>query len=251
MPAHLSDPVLLAVVAFGAFAAGFTTGFAGFGTGLVASGFWFHALPAAMVPPLAAMAAVAGQLMGLATVRTAFAWRRCLPFLTGGIIGIPFGVLALTVAAPGLLRVAVGGFLVAYAALQFAGTARLAIGERGGRALDGAVGAGGGVLGGFAGLSGPLPVVFLQMRGWPAAEQRGVYQPFNLVILAIATGGMALGGAIDRDVLIVAAVCLPMTLLGAWAGARSFAGTGETTFRRVVLGLLLISGAVLVGEAVI
>ena len=33
------------IVLLGALLAGFTTGFAGFGTGLVASGLWFHALP--------------------------------------------------------------------------------------------------------------------------------------------------------------------------------------------------------------
>jgi uncharacterized membrane protein YfcA len=67
------DLSTLAIVIVGALVAGFTTGFAGFWTGLVASGLWFHALPAAMVPPLIALASVTAQIVGLITVRKAFA----------------------------------------------------------------------------------------------------------------------------------------------------------------------------------
>jgi uncharacterized membrane protein YfcA len=70
----IPDPASLAFVLIGALLAGFTTGFAGFGTGLVAAGLWFHALPTEMVPPLVALTAVAAQLVGLATMRRSFEW---------------------------------------------------------------------------------------------------------------------------------------------------------------------------------
>src|SRR3546814_17357102 len=57
---------------------------------------------------------------------------------------------------------------------QLSGLTRLAIGAWGGRPSDAAVGVGGGILGGFAGLSGPLPLIWLQLRGGPSAEQREV-----------------------------------------------------------------------------
>src|SRR5216684_1349058 len=94
------DLSTLAIVIVGALVAGFTTGFAGFGTGLVASGLWFHALPAAMVPPLVALAAVAAQIVGLITVRKAFAWSQAMPYLLGGVIGVPLGISALAAASP-------------------------------------------------------------------------------------------------------------------------------------------------------
>ena len=59
----LPDAAAWALVMAGALIAGFTTGFAGFGTGLVASGFWFYALPAHAVPPLVAFASVAAQIV--------------------------------------------------------------------------------------------------------------------------------------------------------------------------------------------
>src|ERR1700742_2645303 len=115
------DLTSLAIVYIGALIAGFTTGFAGFGTGLVASGLWFHALPAPMVPPLVALASVAGQLVGAVTVRKSFDWPRMVPFLIGGAIGIPLGVGALAVVSPFLLKPSVGVFLIVYPLSQLIG----------------------------------------------------------------------------------------------------------------------------------
>lgn len=249
MTAALPDLATLAIVLLGALVAGFTTGLAGFGTGLVASAFWLHALPAPIVPPLAVLASVAGQLVGLVTLRKAFAWRRVAPFLIGAVLGLPFGFWALSVASPSVLRLSVGAFLIAYAVFQLSGLARLGVGDWGGRRADGAVGLGGGFLGGFAGLSGPLPLIWLQLRGGTSAEQRATYQPFNLIVLALAGGAMAMAGKIDRGVLTIAILCLPMTLLGAWLGARVYLGVSEATFRLVILVLLLGSGLFLVGQS--
>ncbi len=84
-------PTLL-IVLLGAFIGGFTTGFAGFGTGLVSSGLWFHVLPAPFVPPLVALASVAAQIVGLISLRKSFEWRRVYPYLAGAVIGVPLGV---------------------------------------------------------------------------------------------------------------------------------------------------------------
>ncbi len=240
------DLSTLAFVIVGALFAGFTTGFAGFGTGLVASGLWFHALPAPMVPPLVAMAAVAGQLVGFVTVRKAFDWRRVSPFLMGGTIGVPLGVGALASASPTALKVSVGAFLVIYAIYRLAWKNRFQIDDWGGRIADSAIGTAGGFLGGFAGLSGPLPLIWLQLRGGPSEKQRATYQPFNLIVLAFAGVSMALAGQITVPVVQVAAFCLPATLAGAWLGARIYVGVSEQAFQRIVLCLLLVSGAILI-----
>ncbi len=244
----MPDTLSLVLVIAGALVAGFTSGFAGFGTGLVASGLWFHALPAPMVPPLVALSSVASQLLGLIAVRGAFDWRRAGPYLAGGLAGVPFGVLALSLASPDILRLVVGLFLVGYALFQLTGLARLAVGSWGGRGADGVIGAGGGVLGGFAGLSGVLPLIWLQLRGGSSDRQRAVYQPFNLIVLALAGIGMVVSGQVDRQVAMVAALGLPATLTGAWIGVRAYRGVSEKTFRRAVLVLLLASGAILIGQ---
>ena len=242
------DLTALSIVFIGAVVAGFITGLAGFGTALVASGLWFHALPAAMVPPLAAMASVMAQVVGFMAVRTAFDWSRAAPYLIGGAIGVPLGVAALAAASPSLLRMTVGAFLITYATYQLLRRRRREIGAWGGRSADGIIGIAGGFLGGFAGLSGPLPLVWLQLRGGESHVQRAVYQPFNLIVLTLAAIGMGVSGQITMPTLWIAVLCLPATLVGAWIGARVYVGVSPLTFQRVVLCLLLVSGCLLLAQ---
>lgn len=250
MLSSLPDLTTLVFLLSGALAAGFVTGFAGFGTGLVASGFWFHVLPAGVVPPLVVMASVAAQLVSLRALKPSFDWPQATPYLLGGALGVPLGVLILTAASPEMLRLCVGFFLMAYALGQFSGFTRLSIGAWGGRGSDGAVGLGGGILGGFTGLSGPLPLIWLQLRGGPSIGQRAVYQPFNLIVLALASAGMAFAGRVDQVVLSSLLVSVPATVIGAWVGARLYRRTSEALFRSVVLCLLLLSGTMLVVQSI-
>jgi uncharacterized membrane protein YfcA len=241
----------LALVMVAALVAGFTTGFAGFGTGLVASGLWLQALPAALVPPLVALNSVAAQIVGLVMVRSAFDWSRAAPYLIGRVIGVPLGVAALAGASPFLLKTSIGTFLVAYASYQLFQRRKRLIGEWGGRTADGMVGIGGGFLGGFAGLSGPLPLIWLQLRGGKSNAQRAINQPFNAVVLTLASIGMSISGQITPRLLWIAILCLPATLFGAWIGARVYVGVSAQTFQRVVLCLLLVSGCILIGQALV
>jgi uncharacterized protein len=243
------DLATFAIVVAAALIAGFTTGFAGFGTGLVASGLWFHALPAPMVPPLVALASVAGQLVGLVTVRKSVDWPRMLPFLIGGMVGIPLGVAALAAVSPSLLRTSVGAFLILYSLYQLIGRRPREIGAWGGKPADGAVGIVGGFLGGFAGLSAPAPLIWLQLRGGDGNSQRAIYQPFNLIVLTFASAAMAVGGQIGAPLVPIAFVCLPATMVGAWIGARAYFGVSPKTFQRLVLCLLLASGCILLAQA--
>ena len=54
----------------------------------------------------------------------------------------------------------------------------------GGKPADMAIGFAGGIMGGLAGLSGPLPILWASVRGWGKAERRGVFQVFNWTILS-------------------------------------------------------------------
>jgi uncharacterized protein len=250
MPSPLLDFPALAMVLAGALVAGFTRGFAGFGTALVASGLWFHALPPAMVPPLVVLASVMGQIVGLMTVRRAFDWTRTLPYLIGGALGVPLGVVALAAVSPFLLRISIGIFLVAYPAHLLLHRRAWRIGTWGGKTADGIVGLGGGFLGGFAGLSGPLPLIWLQLRGGAPDAQRATYQPFNLIVLALAGIGMSVSGQVTQPVLWMALLCLPATLIGAWLGARIYVGVSPQAFQRVILSLLFLSGCILIVQAI-
>lgn len=240
------DVQLLIALATGALAAGFINGFAGFGTALVASGFWFLVLPPHVVPPLIIVSALAAQLVGLMQLARSLNWRKSGLLLSGGILGVPIGAALLAHLDPGLVKILIGGFLITYALLQFAGWPAPPSTAKPEGFWDRIAGFAGGILGGFAGLSGVVPLVWLQLRGFAAKAQRERYQPFNLLVLACATGAMLWIGKLDQELLLYAGVSIPFTLLGAFLGVRCFNGTSDESFRRAVLVLLLISGALIV-----
>ncbi len=235
---------LVLLVLAGALLAGFVNGLAGFGTGLVALGLWLHAIDPLLAAPLVVICSVIAQLLSLITVRPPVRLAQLWPYLLGGIAGVPVGVALLERIDAATFRAAVGLFLVGYCAFALL-SRRLPVIDRGGRVADGAVGFAGGILGGAAGLSGALPTVWCGLKGWGKAAQRAVYQPFNLAILSWALVSYAAAGVLTADVGRLTLLCLPGTVLGVWLGVKAYGRVDDRQFRRVVLWLLLASGAVL------
>lgn len=155
---------LALIIGAGALAAGFVSGLAGFGTGLVALGFWLHVVEPCLAAPLVVICSVVGQVQATAVLRRGVRIARLWPFLAGGLVGVPFGAAILGSVEVATFRAMVGVFLILYAGVML-GLRQLPVVAWGGRAADGAVGLLGGVMGGIAGLSGPLPTLWCGLRG--------------------------------------------------------------------------------------
>lgn len=235
---------LLALLVFGALVSGFVNGLAGFGTGLVALGFWLHVIEPQQAGPLVVACSLIGGLPSLWRLRGHLDAGRLAVFVIPGLAAVPFGVAALTLIDPGPLKAALGAFLVAYAAFMLLRPHQVAI-TWGGRPADALVGLLGGFLGGIAGLSGALPTPWSALRGWPKHERRAIYQPFSMAILGLAFIILVAKGAIDTELWWLIAVCFPATLIGSWLGLACYGRIGEALFARLVLILLMISGLVL------
>ena len=93
------------------------------------------------------------------------------------------------------------------------------------------VGFAGGILGGLAGLSGPLPILWANLRGWGKDERRGIFQTFNWTILTASLCLQAGTGFVGAEVLWLAAMAFPATLLGAWIGARTYHALSDREFQ--------------------
>ncbi len=76
-------------------------------------------------------------------------------------------------------------------------------------------------------------------------ERRGVFQAFNLSILAAATLWHAATGLVTREVLWLFLLALPGTFLGARLGFAVYRRLSDRRFRDVVLALLAFSGLTL------
>jgi hypothetical protein len=226
------------------FVAALASGLAGFAFALIASGIYLHLLQPAPAVALVLSGSLAAQAVTILRLRGAVVWPRLWPFLLGGVIGIPLGTALLGRLDPATFRAMIGVFLVVYSAfmLLIRHPPRVTFG---GRAADGAVGLVGGVMGGLAGLSGALPTVWCGLRGWPKDEQRGVFQPFIVVMQALALVALVAATPVASGTWLVFLLCLPALLLGAFLGLALYKRVDDAGFRRIVLALLLASGLAL------
>ena len=232
----------LALFIGGAFAAAFVTGLAGFAIAIVAAAVWLHVMTPAQATPLIVAYGFIVQGVSVWKLRRAIVWQRLLPFLIGGVIGVPLGAELLRYAAPGDLRLAIGALLVLFSLWNLFRPS-LASMARAGAVADGAVGIVNGVIGGATGLAGIAGVIWCSLRGWPPAEQRAVFQPSGVAVFL--TTALWLGGAgmIGGDTMILFLIGLPAIAIGTWAGLQLFGKLDDQAFRRIVLVLLLVSGA--------
>lgn len=181
------------IVGAGALLGGFVSGLAGSGSGLVALGIWLHAVSPAHAAALVVVCSVFAQSQTIPAIWHAIDFRRVWPMLGVGVLGVPIGVNPLVHVNPDAFRLSAGTLLVVFSTVMLLGRTRMAI-SWGGAAADAAIGLGGGILGGLAGLSGPLPTMWATLRGWSKDHRRGVFQTYNLTVLSVVLGLLLVSG---------------------------------------------------------
>src|SRR5262245_49014032 len=225
------------LLCLGALAGGFASGLTGFGTSLMALGIWLYVMPPSIAVPLVVICSVIAQLSTLPSLWKNFDLALVWPFVIGGLLGVPIGTLLVAHADPEVFKLTVGVFLLVFpVALCVSKPMALTIG---GKPADAAIGFAGGILGGLAGLSGPLPILWASVRGWGKDERRGIFQAFNTAVLLAALCLQAAAGMIERQALWLTLVAFPGTLLGSWLGAKLYHTLSDRNFRDVVLALLV------------
>ena len=98
----------------------------------------------------------------------------------------------------------------------------------------------------MTGLAGILVTIWCGLRGWPKDVQRTVFQPVAVAIFLMSALWIGGRGAITPDTVKLFLIGLPALLAGTWLGLKLFGRLDEAAFRKVVLVLLLASGAVLI-----
>jgi hypothetical protein len=234
-----------AIVAFGALVGGFVSGLAGFGTGLVALGIWLYAVPPEIASSLVVICSVIAQTLTLPAVWHAIRPGLVWPFVVFGLLGVPIGTALLGTLDPGVFKLGVGVLLLVFPTALSLIRRPLHL-RLGGRRADALVGFAGGILGGLAGLSGPLPILWASVRGWGKDERRSVFQVFNWTILTAALIARAASGLLTGEVARLVLLALPGTVIGAWLGARTYRRLSDRRFHAVVLALLFVSGVLLI-----
>jgi uncharacterized membrane protein YfcA len=237
-PAHISLWVMAAI-----FMAALTSSIAGFAFSAICGAMLFHLLRDPIhVVGIMMVCSIAGQGMMVWSVRREICWRSLLPFLAGAAIGLPLGVHLLVQSRPGFYMPIIGSLLVIYA--TFMVFRRPMVLQRQHVLWDGCVGFLGGNHGGAAAFPGAFVTIWCSFKGWSKERQRGLYQPF---ILLVQLAGLGLLSATSLDATarhfrLDGIEYIPATLLGTSCGLACFKWLNDRQFALSVNVLLAVSG---------
>jgi len=227
--------------------AGFIQGVSGFAFALVATSLWAWMIEPQVLAPTVIMASLLGQLTSLSSIKTRLSFERTTPFLVGGAIGVPGGVLLLPLLDATAFRISIGVMLIIYCSVML-GIRELPVVRGGGKPADGSIGLLAGILGGATGVPGPPIILWCALRGWDKASQRATFQSFFIGIQLLILGVYIAAGLVNaRSLQLVLVAALPI-MISSWIGSKVFRRFTDQDFQKVVFGLLLISGLALVSS---
>ena len=89
-------------------------------------------------------------------------------------------------------------------------------------------------------------MIWCQLRSWPKDVQRGIFQPVLMGTILMATASLTVAGAMTPETIKLYLLGLPCMIAGTWVGLKLYGKLDDEAFRKVVLALLLVSGASLV-----
>lgn len=241
------DGLNLVLFLLAAFFGGLTSGLSGFAMGLVVSGVWLHIIAPEQNATLIVFCGLVTQGYGIWRVRHAMNWRKVLPYIVGGLIGVPAGTALLAVVDRGSFRLGMGIFLIAFSLYSLLRPAIPV--ARGGTPADFGVGILNGLIGGLTGLGGIAVTIWCQLRGGPKDEQRAIFQPVMFATFVTTAITLTLAGAATAETMKLYALALPALIAGIWCGLNLYGKLDDAAFRKEILVLLLASGLSLVVPA--
>lgn len=218
---------------------GLIHGYTGFGGALL-----MVPLLSVLYGPVAAIAMVGiAMIFGSAQLYFAAArdaiWRELLPIFAGLVVFVPVGAYLLFHLDPHLVRRAMGGFILVFAAILMSGWV-----YRGPRGLvpSAFVGALAGGITGASGVGGPPIALYYLASPHPAEIQRANIVISVTAMTMIVVISVAVGGGFSTDVMVRGLFLTPAYLIGVWSGARLFAAMPKSYFRHAALWLLVATG---------
>jgi len=258
-PQHSAEPGLSSVlfIAIVLFLAGVVSGLAGFAfSAIAACVLWL--LPPLQAVPLIMLLSACNQLLSISKLHQEMTiWSNAeregaLPYIIGGLGGVPIGVALLRGLPSEMFAAGLGGFLIAYSVFMLLMPDTLRIPVSGWKAAT-AVGGLGGIVGGFSGFGASILVVYLGLRGSGKSATRGITQPYILTMQLASLGVLIVSDAAIFNIFFwfLWAITLPAVLLGSGTGVALYRRLSDGNFRRAVLVLLILSGASLLLKTVI
>jgi uncharacterized protein len=171
-----------------------------------------------------------------------------LPFLAGGAATLALGAHIATHTKPALLLLVIGTFLVVYGTYTSMGPSLRLKSTNGGIFGDIFAGALGGITGPVAAFPGPFVTIWCSMKGWDKSRQRGIGQPYILImqVITLATLSLMSGAQVAADWHLLQYI-LP-AIAGAFFGLKLFERLDDKQFLSIISVFLVISGVAMLAK---
>jgi uncharacterized membrane protein YfcA len=242
-PTEGIDKTLLDLILFGAAALSSIGGFAF--SALCGAALFHTRMDHIEVVQTMLVSSIAIQSLMIMTIWKSIDWRRFCRFLIGGLLGIPAGLFVLLHVERHLFATGVGVLLCAYSAYlilrrPFVVSPRLAF-------LDLPIGFIGGITGGAVAFPGAPVTAWCQLKGWTRDQQRGIYQPYILVMQIASLSLMPLLGKTTGSLAhaMPHLNSVPPALAGALIGIYIYRQSTDRVFSVVINATLFVSGMTL------
>ena len=241
----VSDPSLyLLILLSGAFLGAFVQGATGFGSGLLINAFWLHIMEPTHAIPLNVVTSLFISGVPIYKLRKKLDFSKLKQFAIFGVVGIPIGMYLLVISDPSKLKLSIGILLVIYAVLMLK-ISSFSINVNN-KSINNLVGFISGVIGGLTALLGIIPVAWFSVQRLPKNTKRGTYEPFIFITSIAAIISFAFAGLYKIEMIFDLLKIIPALLVGSWLGIKIYNKINDNLFRKVVLGLILLSGLFLV-----
>ena len=241
----VSDPSLyLLILLSGAFLGAFVQGATGFGSGLLINAFWLHIMEPTHAIPLNVVTSLFISGVPIYKLRKKLDFSKLKQFAIFGVIGIPIGMYLLVISDPSKLKFSIGILLVIYALLMLK-ISSFSINVNN-KSINNLVGFISGVIGGLTALLGIIPVAWFSVQRLPKNTKRGTYEPFIFITSIAAIISFAFAGLYKIEMIFDLLKIIPALLVGSWLGIKIYNKINDDLFRKVVLGLILLSGLLLI-----
>ena len=226
----------------GALFAGFVQGLTGFAFALVAMSFWIWILPPQIAAPLVVFGSLWSHIIAMSKDHHhKMPFKLVIPYLAGGLIGVPLGVLLLHLIETNLFKVVLGTFLMIWCPIMYFSPQIPAI-QKSGKFADSMIGFTGGIFGGLGGYCGTVPSAWVMLKELTREQQRHILRHFNFSIQLFTLLIYVWRGNIHLEHLSYVIVLIIAVSIPALLGAQLFYKISAQQFKHTVLLLLFASG---------
>jgi uncharacterized protein len=236
LPVDAFGPWQVAVMATGLAVASLARGYSGFGFSALLVASWSLVGSPARAVAVALVMEVTASVIQAVSVWRDVPWRRVGLLIAGAVVGTPAGVYVLAVTGERALRLGIAGFIFIAAVALLMG---LKLRTRATPAHVAAVGVASGVCNGAVAMGGLPVAVFLTADGASPRALRATVVAYFFLLDLTGLIFLARAGLVTGETFGLAAMSLPVLIVGMWLGAKHFLGATPEGFRRATLVLLI------------